>query len=1162
MAASIDRSNLEAIKHQFRGLAGDLRNKRFGTTPLSSYHEFKVDIRRIIVRSRKLLSSDETRQLFDWIDETWRPQLKEMKTFPWGIGFLRGIFEPQSVSIEKELLWASLRLLAASERLAIHSTSRAGIEDAILANDLIEAAEILGTTETQVGPSYWQQKAAIWLIEETEGTASQKKYAAEFSRENPKSAASYLAFFISVRNEAETTWSWFEEDMGRRIDRATYPENLKPYMRYHLLGVLPDAPERLSGILANEQSSSDVDLFETFIAICSKLISNGEVAPLAAIQDELKALEKATEDGRLRRLNLRLEEQAADTEPSCSLHLLEKLVAGKRKAQSKNAVATADDLIVHGICRAFGEPGFSLPDADWLAELGENAKEFVLQSDRQGGWAKEIAKASTNLSFIDFGSGLGGFLPSAVKIIEGKTFRLPRQNSVSTGSDGFLGYVSGVVNTRELAEQELDSLQALKEVADSGVENEGLSKAWNALANVIFAARNLDWSSVSENAARLADCQPALKSIAIAIRLNSLVRAGDLNRAVQEIAKELVDKNIPSSLIPIDALVSTFKWSELRTVEDKMALAICYDEAANRIGDSEFATRRYGSLNQFLRQKGVDRLSEIEFSNDQPDRDIFFDFVSRVGTPDVIDMTHAMSSTREVQEERRNILAMLAKLDPPNADRYESEILEITNDLRLDEGLQVLDSSRIHVDIYALVDWASRELHDGFERFLALAEIAPPAEIAEEDLLAMAEGRPTAGKDVFSIPKNEADTLLLQLLQDLRKQFLFHSTHGLDSYLSRRIRHGSIVGFVRGPLEEAHLITVQDSKQGGYKTNDYWLDRLAIADDESRGRLDQAFAKFSSSFDHAVLQVRNEIVQIRSKEKPDGLISLAVSNLLFHVLRRQIGQDNSVEDFARKGIQFFFIVLEHSLGAIRNYLTEKLTAEASSAFTALREAVGEVFNSLRESGQCSAEMKHSFQELLQSIQNAQISVNAKIVGVSHWFKRPEAAKALHNYPLQEAVNIGLEAAKARVLRYNPDVELDIRSEILVEADFLSTLGDVMSIAIGNACERSGIDQGVHVRVMAEFSYDERTLTIVTENEVRASVRTKAADELLEEIRSDIDKGVYGERVRKDERSGLRKLASQVMAMENGEIGFGFEGNAFVLKVVMPVEFREVTKEAA
>jgi hypothetical protein len=80
----------------------------------------------------------------------------------------------------------------------------------------------------------------------------------------------------------------------------------------------------------------------------------------------------------------------------------------------------------------------------------------------------------------------------------------------------------------------------------------------------------------------------------------------------------------------------------------------------------------------------------------------------------------------------------------------------------------------------------------------------------------------------LSLPKNEMDDLFQAMIINLRDEFISSAEHGLDGYLSVRIRHGTLVSQLRSPLEAANLITKKHSETGAYYSNEHWKKKLVL----------------------------------------------------------------------------------------------------------------------------------------------------------------------------------------------------------------------------------------------------------------------------------------------------------------------------------------------
>ena len=129
--------------------------------------------------------------------------------------------------------------------------------------------------------------------------------------------------------------------------------------------------------------------------------------------------------------------------------------------------------------------------------------------------------------------------------------------------------------------------------------------------------------------------------------------------------------------------------------------------------------------------------------------------------------------------------------------------------------------------------WAEKNLKESYTRYQALQ--AAGLETFPEGLV-QAIRDALLGADVkgpaLELPKNEATDLLVVMATKLAAEFLNNQEHGLDCYLSMRIRHGAFAGQLRAPLEKEHIITQRSSGSDQYTSNVYWRNRVGFSASE------------------------------------------------------------------------------------------------------------------------------------------------------------------------------------------------------------------------------------------------------------------------------------------------------------------------------------------
>lgn len=130
----------------------------------------------------------------------------------------------------------------------------------------------------------------------------------------------------------------------------------------------------------------------------------------------------------------------------------------------------------------------------------------------------------------------------------------------------------------------------------------------------------------------------------------------------------------------------------------------------------------------------------------------------------------------------------------------------------------------------------------------------------------------TEGKP-FEIPDNEASAVFVDILDRLCRECSLNSRHSINSYLSLRIRHGTISGQLRQPSQEQHLLTIV-SIDGEYSPNLHWYELLMSKLGETGASfVSYQLSSFSKEYDALIERFSSDYVQVRRQDKPKRLIT-------------------------------------------------------------------------------------------------------------------------------------------------------------------------------------------------------------------------------------------------------------------------------------------------
>ena len=361
---------------------------------------------------------------------------------------------------------------------------------------------------------------------------------------------------------------------------------------------------------------------------------------------------------------------------------------------------------------------------------------------------------------------------------------------------------------------------------------------------------------------------------------------GDRSDTVDLIGREGAKNPRPGYFLPIREALEHLQYADYKalgiSIAPLIALDLLWRETDN---DATASTLRFATGN-FLRQAGTAKPSELIDQREKFDHDELLYFLTKICVPNIIDVARIFRSSREVLEERQAICGALNTLDPSNTQEYQTEIFSITSRLKIAEGLRIVDANRIHVDVDAVSRWAHRTITEDYARYKDLAQTETEGKASVtlfKDLDAVTKGT----DQTFFTPDVEDELVLIELIHRIREEFLNNSNHGLDYFLSKRVRHQSFIGLVRGPLEFAQVITTRESERGEYRSNTFWLEKLKAIDTTARAEIDAAFKHFAETFDGLLSDVKDNLFHVISSDKPRGLFWIEISTPLL-VTARQV----------------------------------------------------------------------------------------------------------------------------------------------------------------------------------------------------------------------------------------------------------------------------------
>lgn len=1112
------------IQNRFRGLISQYRSRRFVENQRVPPHRvFRSAFQDLLLDARVAISPEEYRPYLEWVAEQTQAQLGDLKAIPVSFDELTGIYSKAPVlSLDHELLWLTERFRTEQQSLNFFNKAVTLVQQAAFAGEYESAIAGLGALQEALGASLWSIQLRLALEHLAGGLERQKRYSAQLRNIHRAGLLSFTVYHSSVRNEDRTTLAKFLDDIDQRITGLIQHSGpTKTYDRYRLKNEFPAADEGLAEILRVEQSHGIIDAYETFVAILQELVRRKPDSKRSShIIDCISRID--VEDFRLCKIKEALDPTFRCDLPSRDTRISDALFEGRQFSAMRCAIrVTSDDpweYIYAGMALASVRPDNESISAKPTRVAALIARVQSRSNGSEDAWA-QLTKLALNLRGLPLAAGLFECLTQLRRVRPDQPWQpwLIGLNSPYRGiEDQPWGYGC---NREDIAAGPTES--AWYEASCPGTSVAQSHRLIRAIGHV----DRMEYGLAADALAELDDAWPqSLRNLGALVQLHIFWAQGQRQEVISLVAAEGTRSPTHARFLPLVSALKSYVWKDFKAVGRSLAAPNALHLLWSEQETSETASMMRFATGHVLRHLQVARPSDLQFGLLNITRHELIYFLRRVCVPNILDLTRLFSGTRAILEERQAVCGLLSRFDSKNREVYQSEIILIANDLEMDDGRWIVDSTRIHVDSEGLMRWAQRELAEDYGRYRDLADIDVSAPQSFDDVLQEIE-RNSSNKAAF-VPDNEADAVLVSILRRLGEEFLTNAAFGLDFYLSKRVRHQSFIGLIRGPLEFADLITTRESEAGEYHRNDVWLDRFDHADEMAQVEIANALRSFAVKFDEILTQAKDAYFHLRSADKPQGMILLTLNSKMIGIARALIRLDLNFAEFIRVVLPILWTGIEGSLAQIRAFIKDDIKSRIINEFDIVRARVREL-----------AEQDGAWLEFDAAMGGASSEVQIKLDEVAQWFVHADTLRQHRLFSLEQILKIGVDTALKSQRGFSPQISQKAEGDLELHASNLVFVHDVVFVGLGNARKHSGL-KSPKVDVTARWHEEDSTLSLVVVSDCRASHRADK-ERQANAIRKLIADGSHDRRTRIEEGSGFAKLAAVVTQSERGAIDFGF-----------------------
>lgn len=498
-----------------------------------------------------------------------------------------------------------------------------------------------------------------------------------------------------------------------------------------------------------------------------------------------------------------------------------------------------------------------------------------------------------------------------------------------------------------------------------------------------------------------------------------------------------------------------------------------------------------------------------------------------------------MGSVKDVIETRIAICEWLASRPQSEKDDYEEELNALRRELINLDARSDLDSTRVHVDEEALREWFNDTQYSPAIRYART--VAGEGEGHRYESFVsfyrrLKEDSETEVEDGGLLFETQVGSqfVFLEIVEATLRAFVSDKSFGMDAYLSRRIRHGTLSGFLLTPLARVtQRIRDAANVEGAMAQEDY-------------SAVQVGFELWRSALSTDLDRVRRELIQIRSDEHPDGLIDaswrsgagVTYLDAMLSRIRPRFLEGTTHYDMFPDIYSLCWELVERDLARVRLFLYSEFYRDHG-------EHLGDVYNKFTHD---QKRIAHPF------FLEAQTSLQARIQEICGWFIRPVVRR--DKYDLATLISSTISIIRELDVGYDFREIVSVQEGLTINRGSFEVLGDVLFVLLGNAAKHGA--RGGEVEVMAkegEYSVPSVVLNIISRTET-AEAHAMAISRIESAFRIDNDAvlelAAVGEGF-----SGIRKLVGLLNRVKSPTCHWGvfYDAGALTVtfKVTLPLE---------
>jgi hypothetical protein len=1057
--------------------------------------------------------------------------------FPRNPAQLKRLQALNGAGLDRDILWSTALILDYAPEINRAAAFKRQLTVSFLFGSPEGTLKLLDAVASDMGMSLWTEEARIYLTNEVFGPDKKKELLQSyFSTPGINGLIYYIFYYFGFRAEESASLSQIRDVLAPLT-------NLHSYLIYKLTPFSASqsfSKPNLEGLIRHESNSSLFDLYETLCRVLQLVVTDSALleAYSSVVSNCASRLSDQIPDHRTRLLKILLnKDEPIPDEPATrkALHLENAYIGRDFQLNATEVI----QLILASWAPREVEKLAKIPPA--MRKVADGLQHIMQHDEQLEAEFSLIEKFCSLRSGLDYSHSL---FSCAQKARDGSHTGL---FSDLLGALDAGAYLPDIVEHLVSPEQRLQYLARLEQTYGHNVSIEFFkAQATNTeLSLPELGPAATRWLAINRTGSTklLEDAPGTLKRTGLegpALRkvvTQLLQHEKDVVSACDLVAKRYVANPFIWPQLPLAEIASSIQASN-KIDQKKLSLPIFWDIYARHVDQKATQQRAY-AVEDSWEAAGAQKPSELPIPTAETELHLFWYYLNVLCIPSILDESDAFQKASDVDQERIKICQILAEVDPAHSELYQAEIRSITRRLVIQEGVRRVEQSKIYVDIDGLYKELLEVLRPDYERVIALRRNqivgGEVSDIVKKDIRRYRDDEIT-GQLMLSIEQEKPDISLLRIVLRIWKEFASNSHHGLDVYLSTRIRHGTLIGHLRRPFEEQSLICQRDAVSGKYKDQPFWAERLSSTPITERECVQESLKIFSAEIDAEISHLNSENLRVRTSEKDKGWFSFIPTDAEFLHIQTSVEGEISLQKFLEIGLRLLWNRLGKILTLVRGELSTALRAKWLARLGRLRDEIQK-----QDLGSCKYDLD-------AAIVRAQGGIAHTIDRVSNWFTL-SSSTTNPDYTIDLAIEIAIESAKNCLGSTSVAISKNQVSGPMLIGRTLASFVDLFFILIENAV-RHARPEGAPCLLDINTTEADGLFTIVATNNVTADADAGALAKRIVTIKQTLADKRF-DVVAMEGGSGFHKLRKIIMSDFGSENMFDFEvsNNQFVVTIV-------------